>query len=446
MTLPSTLKVIFVSLSNTFTTPTASRVAILLAGAILARGRHTITSALRAMGNLAGGHFSSYHRVFSRASFSMYRLGQALAHLVMELVPADQEIVVVVDETTAGHRGPKVYGIACYRDDVYSTRSHTTYKWGHKWVVLGIVVKFPFARCRWCLPIMAVLYRPPKLNKKQGRRHKTQPTLARQMLACLIHWFPGRKFILVGDGTYTSQDLGRFCAGHGQTLVSLLPMNAALFDPPPKNTRGKGRRRVVGIRRLSPREEASGSAAAWQEATVEWYGGTTRRMRLLSQAALWYTKGHKPVPIRWVYVVDPEGRHKDYCLFSTDQEMLPDRIVELYTRRWSLEVTFEEVRAHLGFETTRQRTEKSILRTAPCLLGLFTVVSLAFSKLAQRRKIKPAQWDWYEKKYITFSDALSVVRRQLWEIILSTSGKRNHSTKIPPKLRNYLLDTLSLAA
>ena len=115
-------------------------------------------------------------------------------------MPANQPIPTAVDETTAQHRGSKVYGKGCHRDAVRSSHTHIVHKWGHKWVVLAIVVQFPFARCPWSLPVLAALHRPEKLDRAEGRRHKTPSELARQMLACLIHWFPGRTFILLGDG------------------------------------------------------------------------------------------------------------------------------------------------------------------------------------------------------------------------------------------------------
>ena len=165
--LPSALEPVFMNLSVAFTEPTAARMAVLMVGMILARGRRTITAALRVMGWLADGHFSAYHRLFSRSPWSVWTLGQVLARLIIELFPAGEPIPIAVDETTAEHKGPKVYGKGCHRDAVRSSHTHTSYKWGHKWVVVAIVVKFPFARCPWSLPIMAALYRPEKLDRAE---------------------------------------------------------------------------------------------------------------------------------------------------------------------------------------------------------------------------------------------------------------------------------------
>lgn len=445
--LPSSVEPIFMNLSVAFTQPTAARMAVLAVGLILARGRHTVTAALRMMGTLAGGHFSSYHRVFSRAPWSPWVLSRILTRLIVEHFPPGTPIPVAVDETTAQHKGAKVYGKGCHRDAVRSTHTHTTYKWGHKWVVVAIVIQFPFARCPWSLPVMAALYRPEKLDRAEKRRHKTPSMLARQMLATLIRWFPDRQFILVGDGGYATGELAAFCSRHNHPLVSRLRPDAALYAPPPqRKPKQTGRPRVKGRKIDSPGKAAKRKNASWKKTTVDWYGGGTRQVKLLTGTGVWYNRG-RAVPIRWVYVVDQEGTHRDDCIFSTDVTMAPQQIVRLFTRRWSIEVTFEEVRAHLGFETPRQRVAKSVLRMAPFLLGLFSVISLAFADHARRHHVEPADAPWYVKSEVTFSDAIACVRRLLWEqTIFGTSRFARQYAKLKPGLRSFLLDRLSQAA
>lgn len=169
-------------------------------------------------------------------------------------------------------------------------------------------------------------------------------------------------------------------------------------------------------------------------------------MRLLTGMGLWYNHG-RAVMIRWVYVVDREGTHRDDCIFSTDITLSPERIVSLFTRRWSIEVAFEEVRAHLGFETTRQHVARSVLRMAPCLLGLFTVITLAFALHQCRHPIRPARTPWYNKHAPTFSDAIATVRQQLWcETVFGISTHSSLVSKLPRSFRPRLLDALSQAA
>lgn len=174
------------------------------------------------MRGLVPGHSSTYHRVFSRAVWSLWPLGKLLAWAILRHIPPDQPVLVPMDDTTAQHRSKKVYGKGCHHDAVRSSHTHMVWRWGHRWVVLAISVKFPFTSRRWALPVLVALYRPKELNQAEGRRHKTAPDLARQLMAVLIHWFPKRKFVFLGDGGYASHELARFSYRHRHhaTLVS----------------------------------------------------------------------------------------------------------------------------------------------------------------------------------------------------------------------------------
>ena len=445
--LPSAAEPLLTSFSVAFSRRTFQRALTLLVGGVLTMGRRTVTSALWTVRSVADGHFSSYHRVFSRARWSLWPLGRVLAAAVLGLVPDDQPVVVPMDDTTAQHRGPKVYGKGKHRDAVRSTHGHMVWVFGHKWVVLSILVKFPFTSRRWALPVLCALYRPKELNKAEGRRHKTPPQLARQLMAVLIHWFPRRKFVFLGDGGFASHELARFCHRHRRhaTLVSRMHPDANLYAPPPKRRRKAGRPRIKGGKLPSPREAAPRRRG--KRATVEWYGGSDRRVELTSDTGHWYKSGEGLVPLRWVHVHDVQGTHRDDWVYSTDPDLKPAQIVGFFTGRWSIETTFQEVRAHLGFATPRQRVEESVLRTAPCLLGLFSVVCLIYAGHVEGKDAPVEQTPWYTKAEPTFSDALAAVRRLFWaETILKGSVEHRGFQKLPPKLRRTLLDHLSRAA
>jgi hypothetical protein len=138
-------------------------------------------------------------------------------------------------------------------------------------------------------------------------------------------------------------------------------------------------------------------------------------LALSSNTALWGVDGFHPVPIRWVLAVDPEGELDPLPLLSTDLDISPEKIIALYIQRWNLEVTFEEVREHLGVETQRQWSDKAIARTTPILMGLYTIVCLICNRLQEERPIEVAQTAWYKKKDATFSDLLTTVRKVLWK-------------------------------
>jgi len=444
LSLPRVAEPLLMSLSIPFTRPTFNRVLPLLIGAVLTKGRRSITAILWTMRGLVPGHMTSYHRVFSRAPWSLFPLGQVLATAIVESV-GDGPIVVAVDDTTAQHKGKKVYGKGCHHDAVRSTHTHTAYRWGHKWIVLAIVVKLPFAKRPWALPMLCALYRPRELNQKEGRRHKTPIMLARGLMCVLMRQFRDKRFIFLGDGGYASHELARFCQRHRRqaTLVSRFYGDAALYDPAPKY-RGHGRPRVKGRKRKSPQDVVA--SGRLKRTTVDWYGATRRTVKIKGEQGHWYKSGQGLVSIGWVFVRDDTGTRRDEYYYTTDPTLAAVRIVSLFTQRWSIETTFQEVREHLGFETPRQRVANSVLRTAPCLLGLHSLITLIFNAHAKRHTIDLCHRPGYHKAEPTFTDAIATVRRLFWtETVLQQPYFHKTFRKLPPKLRAAVLDYLAQA-
>jgi hypothetical protein len=442
--LPQVAEPLLMSFSIAFTEPTFNRILPLLVGAVLTGGRRTITAILWTMRGLVPGHITNYHRVFSRAPWSLFPLGRVLAGTIIQLLP-EGPIVVAMDDTTAQHKGKKVYGKGCHHDAVRSTHTHVAYRWGHKWVVLAIVLRFPFASRPWALPVLCALYRPRELNEQEGRRHKTPIMLARGLMCVLMRWFPDKKLIFLGDGGYASHELACFCHRHRRraTLVSRFYGDAALYDPPPKY-KGDGRPRVKGRKRRSPQDVVA--KGRLRKATVDWYGATERNVKLKSAKGHWYKAGQGLVPVCWVFVRDDTGTRRDEYFYTTDPTLRAVRIVSLYTQRWPIETTFQEVREHLGFETPRQRVANSVLRTAPCLLGLFSIVSLIFAEHIERHTVDLCHRPGYEKTEPTFTDAMATVRRLFWtETVFQQPYFRKAFKKLPPKLRTAVLDYLAQA-
>jgi hypothetical protein len=355
------------------------------------------------------------------------------------------------DDTVAEHRGKKVYGKGCHRDAVRSTHSYTAYRWGHKWVVLVMLVKFPFATRPWGLPIMAVLYRSEEWNEKHSRRHKTPSELVRQMLAVLLRWFPERRFCFTADGNFATHELATFTHRHRRRLamVSKFYPDANLDAPPPpppvSGKKSAGRPRGKGAKLPKP-EEVVAKKCRQQKLNVAWYGGGRRDISVVSATGHWYKSGRGLVPVLWVYVRDRTGTHRDEYFFTTDLERTAREIVESYTGRWNIETTFQEMRSYLKLEKTRGWTEKTVLRTAPCLFGLYAVIALWYAEL-------PARWrkqhllTYAGKREVTFSDAITAVRRWLWdEWVFATPEHKGAFAKIPPRLRTALLEAVAPAA
>jgi hypothetical protein len=444
--LPRHARQLLDSLAPAFTRPAFLRFVVLLLAAILTLGGRTVAQLLRTLGELAPGHFTSFHRVFSRGRWHGRRLAGALAAALLNRLLPDGPIPLVGDDTVCEHPGPKVYGKGCHRDPVRSTHAFTTYRWGHKWVVLAVLVRFPFATRLWALPILVALYLTEGENTKQRRRHKTPSQLLRQQLCALMHWFPGRQFLLAADGNYATHELAKLAARFpGRlTFVSKFYPDANLHAPAPAYS-GHGRPPQKG-RELPGPAAVVAQASKRQRLNVGWYGGGRRDVAVVTGTGLWYRSGEGTVPVRWAFVQDLTGTHRDEYFFTTDQGMSPAAIVEAYTGRWNIETTFQELRSYLGLETTRGWCRNTVLRAEPCLFGLYTVVALLYASLPSRYARARAV-EWLGKSDVTFSDAITAVRRWLWqEWVFVIPGHSEAFQKLPQSFRCLLLSGLAPAS
>jgi hypothetical protein len=446
--IPELIRPLVQPIADAFTRPTFKRFFTLMAAAILNTGRRTVSNLLRTAGELASGHPSSYHSVFSRRRWSTWALARALTGTILRRFAPGEPIPLAGDDTVDEHRGAKVYGKGRHRDPVRSTHCYTAWRWGHKWVVLAVLVKFPFASRPWALPALVALYRAPEWDREHGRRHKTPCELMRQLLAVLIHWSPGRRFVFAGDGGYGTHALARFAHRHRRhlTLVSRSYPDAQLYEPAPEvvGKRPAHRPRKKGAKLPTPQEVVATTTRTALE--VSWYGGGRRDIEVVSDSGHWLKSGKGLVPVRWAFVHDKTGTHRDDYFFSTDVEMAPQSIVETFTGRWSIETTFQEMRPYLGLETTRGRTESTVLRVVPCLFGLYSMVALLYDRLRSRGR-STARVGWAGKVETTFSDAITTVRRWLWsDWVFAHPGQGEAFSKLPRALRDTLLSALAPAA
>jgi DDE superfamily endonuclease len=442
--LPTPLAAVLLPLADAFTTPTFDRFALLTLSALLTTGRRTVANLLRTLRGLAPGHRTSYQRVLSSARWSGLQLACHLCRQVLRLLPDDRPVLLVGDDTVDGHKGKRVWGKARHRDPVRSTKSYTAWRYGHRRVVLAVLVHLPFSRRPWALPVLADLYRSEDDNRRRGRPHRTPAQLLCRLVAVLLRWFPERRFVLVGDAGYGTHEVARFCHARRPrlTLVSKLHPQANLFEPPPPYT-GRGRPRVKG--RALPKPSRAAAQARLRTAVVRWYGGGTRWVALAGGRGHWYKAGRGLVPLRWVFVRDRQGTHRDEYFYTTDPALSPEGIIGLYAWRWNIETTFQGARAYLGLETTRGWCRRTVLRAAPCLLGLYSVVALLFVALPERERRVSVQWP--GKAVATFSDALTAVRRWLWsEWVFPQAGGATAVQQLSEPLRTPVFSALAPAA
>jgi len=135
----------------------------------------------------------------------------------------------------------------------------------------------------------------------------------------------------------------------------------------------------------------------------------------------------------------PLGKLDPQALLCTDPAQDPIQALRWFVQRWQVEVTFREVRDHLGVETQRQWPDKAIARTAPCLLGLPSLVTLLGKQLTPQARRATAISAWYRKQRPTFSDTLAAVRREVWrEQGFVTSARTTDMRKLRPALHNAI--------
>jgi DDE superfamily endonuclease len=420
---------------------------LLLLGALLAPGARTVTAALRVMGLAMERRFTNYHRVLNRATWSARQGSRILLGvLVTGLVPSGTPIILGADDTVERRSGRQITAKGCYRDAVRSTKQHVIRCVGLKWVSLMLLVAVPWARRVWALPFLTALCWPTEKAKR--RRHKTSVDWVRQMVLQVRRWMPGRKLVLVVDGSFAAVSLALACVKHQVVMVSRLRWDAALYHRPGPQPPGKrGPKPSKGKRQRSLQGWASRSDTPWEELEVDWYGGQRKRLWVFSHTALWYTPGLPPVEIRYVLVGDPEGKLRLEAFFCTDLRTTPVEILQWFVMRWSVEVTFEEARAHLGFETQRQWSDKAIARTTPVLLALFSIVTLLAMRLSQGGPLPVEVTAWYHKVEPTFGDCLALVRRHLWRArYLVNSAAEPEFVQFPREAFERLLTGLPLAA
>jgi len=423
-----------------FTPAVWRHVLVLVTGVVLAPGRRTVTGALRVMGLDQGAGFAVYHRVLSLGRWSSRAVAHRLLLLLVAALVPQGPVVIGLDDTIERRWGAKIKARGIYRDPVRSSHGHFVKARGLRWLCVMLLAPIPWAGCVWALPFLTVLAPSEHWSSQHRRRHKKLTDWARQALVQTARWLPGRRVIAVGDSSFSAIEFLRDVGRH-LCMISRLRLDAGLYEPaPPRPPGTRGRPRVKGARLPSLLERLADPATPWRRVSIDgWYGQSTRRLDIVSGTALWHHPGRQ-VPIRWVLVRDPESEKEPQAFLCTDLNADPVDILRWFIRRWRVETTFEEVRRHLGLETQRQWSDLAILRTTPALLGLFSLVTLWAARLEAEHGIAPERVRWYPKRAPTFSDALALVRRELWmALTFASSPDHRDVLKVPADVLDRLM-------
>jgi hypothetical protein len=397
-------------------------------------------------------HFQRYHRVLNRAVWSGREVSRVLLDLLVRTFVPSGPSVIGVDETLERRWGKKIAAKGIYRDPVRSTHERFIKASGLRWVCLMLLVPVPWAGRVWALPFLSILAPSERYAAEGGKHHKKITDWARQALLLVRRWWPEREIVAVADSAYASLRLLASCRRFlpkPVTFVTRLRLDAALYDPAPPRGAGQiGRPRPKGERLPNLSVVAEDPSTTWTPTTVDdRYGGGERTVEVASATAVCYSTGLPAVPIRWVVVRDAQGEFATQALLCTDLAARPEQILGWFFLRWQMETTFQEARRHLGIETQRQWSQMAIRRTTPALLGLFSLVTLFAHQRMVRSIGAVRRAAWYRKPCPTFSDALALVRKELWaQETFRDSSWEPDTVKVPRAFVEQLTETLCYAA
>ena len=444
---PSTTERLLAPFRRLFTRPTWRRLETVAEGVLLAAGPRTVAAALRAVGKGDNAGFAGFHRVLNAARWSARDGARLLLALLVAAFVPEGPVVLGLDDTIERRKGARIAAKGIYRDPVRSSKGCFVKVSGLRWLSLMVLARVPFARAVWGLPFLTVLCPSERAAATAGKRHKKLTDWARQALLQVTRWLPGRPIIVVADSGYAVIELGLALVGRA-VMISRLRLDARLFEPAPPRPPGRvGRPRRVGRELPKLAAVAEDPATRWiPVALASRKDGRRHRCEMTSGAAVWYHPGSAPLPIRWIVVRRFDGNRKIEAFFSTEPAMTPEEMLRLFALRWQMEVTFAEVRKHLGVETQRQWSDLAIARATPMLFGLFSLGTL-WAATTPGVAIATLSSAWYRKTVPTFADALAAIRLRIWEERLSSmSRNRRDNRKSHDPTLAHLVGILARAA
>ena len=416
-------------LSATMTAPTFHSLATVITGWVFA-SRRTVTRMILAAGSSADKHYSSYHRLFSAARWSLDGVGLALFDVIEPFL--GEVVMLGLDNTLARKRGLKMFGTAMHHDPLLSTRKKAIMNWGHSWVVLGVIVELPFRKGHYFfLPILFRLYLTEAKAAKYRCAYRTRPELARQMVHLLCNCRKHRRFHLLADSTYGGRSVLCYLPANCD-LTSRLLKDARLYDTPPERKPGtNGRPRKRGLRLPSPEAMLTRRC---RRVSLNIYG-RSEHARLADTCARMYVAPQRP--LRVVAVESLRGGRGQQAFYSTCHDASAEQVITWYAMRWSVEVTFHDSKQHLGFEEPQGWSRRAAERTAPLAMLLYSLVVLWFAREGHR-SWQPLDCPWYTSKVDpSFADMLATLRQlSVKQRVLSLALRGPGSRKIQQLLQN----------
>jgi hypothetical protein len=406
------------------TEPTAATFRELIIGWVFAP-RRTVLGIVRCSGTTR--HHAAFHRIFAAAKWSSDRVGLAVFDLTLRLAP-QETVFLAGDDTLLSRCGLKIFGVGMHRDPCLSSRSHTVTRWGHCWVVLSIVIESPRTPGRYfALPILMKLYLNKKAAAKWNRKYRSKTDLMIEMLTRLEKHAGDKNLHFLGDSAFTAPAvLARM--PRRIDVTGRANIKARLYARAP-DYQGRGRPRIRGERLPSPNEMLN--AKGLRRLLLSLYQGRPYRVRLDETEGRFYRTPDRPVKV--VAVEHLRGGRGREVFYSTRTDAEAEQILQWFSRRWSIEVTFHECKQHLGVDEPENRTREAVRRTAPTGFLLYSLVTL-WHECVRLEPAAPLR-NYRGKSRASFADMLAALRgdslREFEQNHLSTPG-------IPPGVRKIM--------
>ncbi len=397
-----------------FTRPSFEKCRQLWLGWLLTRGRRTVTGAIVSAGQAGRRHHAGWHRFFSQASWSIDELGRlVLIQLVAHFVGDEEDVVLSLDDTLAPKKGPHVWGIGNHIDAVRSSRGTKVFCFGHVWVVLCVVVHPSFSYRSWALPVLFRLYRSKKTAEADGVARRKKTELARELVQLAASWVGQRRVKVLGDSAYCCAEVGRNLPDNAVLVGAMRPDAALTRLPEPPAGPSRGRPRLRGERLPTPAQIAQDDTIPWQTTTVRLYG-REQVVAYKTLTAQWYRVCHVR-ELRVVIVRVTTGGIPCRVYFSTDASMSAEQVLQDYALRWPIEITFRDLKQHLGFADPPSRKRAAVERTAPWVGILYSLVVLWYDTHGHHSifDLVPLR-PWYRlRRGPSFEDILATTRRAI---------------------------------
>ena len=418
------------------TEPTAESFRQLFAGWIFAP-RRNIVGALRATAPTK--HHSAYHRVFASARWSIDKVGLAIFDLIVKLT-GQSTYYLVGDDTLIHKTGLKVYGAGMHRDACQSSSGFTSFRWGHCWVVLCVLVpsrKDP--KRKYAIPVLMRLYLNTKTNAKLRRKHRKKTDLMLEMINLLANHADGKPLHFLGDSAYTGGGMLERIPSSVHVTGRIGP-NARLCKGPRPKKPGRGRPPRRGPMLPKPTEMLAKKGL--RRAKINLYSQSSFHVRITSVICRLYLAPEREVKV--VAVEHLRGGRGTEVFYSTDTSLNEEEILERYSFRWPVETTFQDSKGHLGLGEPQNRVRAAVRRTTPSMFYLYGLIVLWHEYVRD----EPGKFvrHWSGKQHASFADMLATLRRdsvdETRQTVFSAGG-------LPPgaeKLIKPLEILLSLAA